>query len=809
VTPADPLYAQQWHFALLGDIETIWNEVTGAGVSVYVADDGVQWTHPDLAANYDASRHFSFGGITYDPMPPTGNDGHGTSVAGLIAAAANGTGGVGVAHGAQVTGLDFLSGNPFLPLDAEFAAMGWARNFDIMSNSWGAFPAFDASLSLTNPASWDAIVAGIFATVSAEGRGGLGTIIVQAAGNDQWNAQGEGLQAARHTISVAATGPTGQVTSYSSFGANIVVAAPAAAVTTDLVGEGGYNRSGDADPLPLAYTSTFGGTSAATPVVSGVVALMLDANPALGWRDVHDILANSARLTGSTFGGPGTGHEIGAWQSLGTLGTWNGGGQTYHLSYGYGMVDAFAATRMAEVWHLFGPAETSANEVSHTVAHSGGPVRIPPGSGTRGTVNLPFAVGADIEIDSVYVTLALSHSYMGDLDIFLITPDGKAVQLFFSQHGAPGPGSLDWTFGVAGLKGYSSQGTWTLQIVDKATFDTGTLTAASLTFFGGAASADDTYHFTSDFLTVATVEPERRTLTDGDGGTDWLNLAAIAQNVSLNLAAGGQLRVGGTFWAEMAAGSDVFENAVTGDGNDSLLGNTLGNHLVGMRGDDTLSGLGGDDRLEGGAGNDSLLGGAARDTLYGGDGNDTLGGGSHNDELFGGAGNDLMDGNTANDRLRGEGGNDTLAGGTGNDTLWGGAQADRLSGGDGGDVLIGDGGNDRLFGGEGNDTLRGGLGNDILEGGPGNDLLSGAAGTDRFVFAPGSGRDTISDFEDNIDRLHLSPGLWGGGLTAAQVVAQFATATAGGVLFGFAGGETILVQGVADPGLLANDIVIV
>ncbi len=808
MTPTDPLYAQQWHFALIGDIERIWDDYTGAGVSVYVVDDGVQTTHPDLAANYDASKHFRYGGVPFDPTPLASGDAHGTAVAGLIAAPANGVGVVGVAHGARITGVNFLSDTQYRSEAIAIASLAWAAHFDVMSNSWGSMPDFSADTSLDMPGAFDAQAAAVFATAAATGRGGLGTVIVQAAGNDGLNAQGEGISVSRHTVSVAATDDAGHVTYYSNFGANILIAAPAAEVTADLVGNAGYNRTGDSDPLPTAYTSQFGGTSAATPVVSGVVALMLQANPGLGWRDVQDILASSAALTGSPFGGPPMGHEVGPWASLGTLGTWNGGGHAYHLSYGYGMVDAFAAVRMAEVWSLFGPAETSANEVVHSVSYSGGGLRIPAGSRSVGTTTLALAVAADIEIDSVYVTLSLTHSAFVDLDIFLVAPDGKALPLFFTNDGYEfvGSGSLTWTFCVDGLRGYSSLGTWSVRIVDNLAGDTGILSAATLTFHGGAASADDTYHFTADFPTLAAAEPDRRTLTDPDGGTDWLNLAAIAGNVTLNLAAGGQLRVDGAFWARMAAGADRFENAVTGDGHDSVTGNGLGNHLVGMRGNDTLAGLGGDDSLEGGAGDDSLLGGSGRDTLEGGVGDDTLDGGSFNDSLLGGDGNDLIFGGSANDRAAGGAGRDSIHGGTGDDTLRGGAQADHIRGDEGRDLLSGDGGNDLLFGGPGSDTLRGGAGNDTLDGGAGNDVLFGGTGADSFLFAPGSGGNTVADFEDNVDRLVLNQALWGGGLTAAQVVAQFAAPVAGGVLFAFPGGETILVQGVAVPATLIDDI---
>eukprot|EP01031_Cornospumella_fuschlensis_P053043 gene53043-64799_t len=96
-TPTDPLFAQQWHLPMIGNIRKIWDEYTGVGVTVAVYDDGVQFTHADLAANYNAAAHFRFNGVTYAPTPNTSADAHGTACAGIIAAVDNnGRGGVGV-----------------------------------------------------------------------------------------------------------------------------------------------------------------------------------------------------------------------------------------------------------------------------------------------------------------------------------------------------------------------------------------------------------------------------------------------------------------------------------------------------------------------------------------------------------------------------------------------------------------------------------------------------------------------------------------------------------------------------------------
>ena len=91
------------------------------------------------------------------------------------------------------------------------------------------------------------------------------------------------------------------------------------------------------------------GTSFATPMVSGVVALMYEANPNLGWRDVQSILANSARHVGSEIGSGPAFDERYAW-GWNDANTWNGGGLHFSNDYGYGLVDALAAVRLAETW---------------------------------------------------------------------------------------------------------------------------------------------------------------------------------------------------------------------------------------------------------------------------------------------------------------------------------------------------------------------------------------------------------------------------------------------------------------------------
>ncbi len=708
-TPTDPLYPDQWHFGLIGDIETIWKEFSGQGVHVAVYDTGVQYTHPDLAANYDASMHFTFDGITYDGAPLDGTAGHGTACAGLIGAVAdNGVGGTGVAWGVTLTSVDYLNQIYGQAADIYAAAMLWAANFDIMSNSWGYTPGFYGYLNPNDPSSNAAIDLPIYEQVCATGRDGLGTIIVQAAGNQALNANGSGYNATRFTLTIAATEQDGFVADYSNYGASILVAAPASAVTTDMIGGDGYD-SGD-------YTHDFNGTSAATPTVSGVVALMLEAAPGLGWRDVANILAASASHTGSALGGGGSGFEHGSWDLMNGS-QWNGGGTMFHASYGYGMVDAFAAVRMAEAWGtLYGRAQTSANEKSDVVSYVGAAVNIP--DSNLGTAEIDLVSTSNIRIESISVSVTINHTDGSDLRISLVAPDGTVIELFARDGDSfTFDGGVTWTFGVESLRDYSAAGSWSVLVSDEAAADIGTITGFEIEFFGTKDTKDDVYTFTDDYAALAAVEASRLTIEDFNGGIDWLNFAAIADKLRVNMAHGGEVRFGSVV-AQIGGTLDKFENLYAGDGNDAIKGNRLGNQVIGARGNDALFGKDGSDDVDGGAGRDRLFGDGGRDTLHGGDGADTLAGGA------------------------------------------------------------------------------------------GSDRLIGNGGDDRFDFGTGLGGDVVLDFNHNADVLAFDAAIWGGGMTAAQVVNTFASVIGGEVVFDFGGGNTVTLAGYGSLVGLAGDLIL-
>lgn len=676
----DPELMRQWHLKRLGDIGTIWNDFTGKGVSVGVYDEGVQSAHWDLDGNYDASKHVVIDGQTFDGGIASGA--HGTSVAGLIAAERNGRGGVGVAYDSKVTGVDiFKSGSSISVNSGDIAdvqsALLQANQFDVVNHSWGGGNSYGTDGSRSNPDSFSAFLAQTFEYVAETGRGGLGTITVMAAGNDGLPGQSLAGVTDRHAIAVGAYREVdGAASYYSNSGAHLLVSAPSndyailggtGLVTTDLLGVYGYNWSVDPS-APNDYTDSFGGTSGATPIVSGVVALMLDANENLGWRDVQNILAASAKMpiafqtkqiaigivapeaTGSTdrvdFGLNESWFKLGGAQA-----NWNGGRMHFSNDYGYGAVDAYNAVRMAEVWGLFAGAKTSANEVHETAevavgltAHgdivpyaSDVATRMASEGDISGDyVQKKFTIDSNIALERLDVTIRYENYKNTDVGglfqqegftelflskIKLIAPDGTQSFVTATQQEPSTNDSAEqeFTFGFSGLRGVESKGKWTLQFeTSGAEFDffgspvtiANDLTIKSMTLdmFGAKITTDDVYTYTNEFFTMTDIKGEasRKTLTDSDGGTDWINAAAVSHDVSVSLVGGKTV----TFDGEAAftiGRSTLIENVVTGDGNDTLIGNNLDNFLVAMRGDDVLNGGTGNDWLIGGTGNDRFL----------------------------------------------------------------------------------------------------------------------------------------------------------------------------------------------------------
>jgi subtilisin family serine protease len=259
-TTNDPILASEWHIAKIG-AQTAWNSSTGQNVVVAVIDTGVQLNHPDLYANLVA------GWNAYDNNT-NANDvyGHGTAVAGTIAAMGNnGIGVVGVAYGAKI-----------MPIRATDAAAN--SSFSILASAltWAADHGADvANISFSNLYKSSTMQA---AAQYLRDRGG---VTVVSANN---NAIDENSSNTTTMITVSATDQNDALASFSSWGSMVDLAAPGVTIQTTLWNSGyGWGT----------------GTSFATPIVSGAVALVMAANPNLVPSQVESALFSNATDLGS------------------------------------------------------------------------------------------------------------------------------------------------------------------------------------------------------------------------------------------------------------------------------------------------------------------------------------------------------------------------------------------------------------------------------------------------------------------------------------------------------------------------------
>ncbi len=771
---SNPMLSQAQFWSLNHDgggsanFEAAWSYATGSGIRVGIIDEGVNFTHLDLAPSYLST-------LQYDPRDPVGkwdarpddaDQTHGTEVAGVIGGSIdNEIGTIGAAPDAAISA-SYLRFGSNVAMSELVGVLSSQQRFHVANNSWGFTAAFADNFSTGQ---FDAFAAAIDGTV-AQGRGGLGTVMVVAAGNGKMMIGGENFgddsnfhnfSNSRKVISVGAHDIDGQSAFFSSPGTNVLISAPGVGLVTTT----GNDQGSDAS----SYVS---GTSFAAPLVSSAVALMLEANPELGYRDVQEILAITANPTvaGSVVNGAGN---------------INGGGMLFSREMGFGALDAEAAVKLARFWDK---RSTAANE-----DHLSGEFTLPSGFDTRSqTLQVTIAPGAaDFSVDFVELSLEISDLDLKKLSIELISPDGTSALIAPNLNAAGASTYLDFTFSSVASWGENPYGTWTLKLTHSDPSRGFAVLDAGLDIYGDVTGGDDTHYFTNAFGRLAAHDAARAIVSDNGGTIDTLNFAAASQALTLDLGGRTASKLGDA--AIKLAGS--FTDVIGTSADDIISGNARDNRLVGDRGDDRLAGGGGADVLDGGSGIDTAdysaapsavgidlargvhSGEARGDTFISierfvlsehgdvftaaanvaadvsaGRGADRLTGSSRADHLDGGSGRDVIKGKAGADTIFGGGGRDKLVGNSGKDKLYGGAGSDVLKGGAGKDKLDGGAGRDKLKGGAGADVLKGGAGRDVLEGGAGKDKLTGQKGADQFVFKSlkdspaGGGHDTITDF---------------------------------------------------------------
>uniref|UniRef100_A0A1A8S969 Furin (Paired basic amino acid cleaving enzyme) b n=3 Tax=Nothobranchius TaxID=28779 RepID=A0A1A8S969_9TELE len=461
--PTDPDFPKQWYLSnpTHQDLNTkaAWAQgYTGKGVVVTILDDGVEKDHPDLISNYDPEASYDVNDGDADPQPrytQRNENRHGTRCAGEVAAAANnGVCGVGVAYNAKIGGVRMLDGEVTDVVEARSLSLN-PQHIHIYSASWGPE---DDGKSLDGPAKMakEAFLQGI-----TKGRSGLGSIFVWASGNggrEQDSCNCDGYTNSIYTLSISSTTESGNVPWYSEPCSSTLA-------TTFSSGNPGEKQIVTTD-LRQKCTDSHTGTSASAPLAAGIIALALEANMNLTWRDMQHLVVRTSL----------PGHLIaGDWKT-------NGVGRRVSHSYGYGLLDAGAMVVLAQNWTALGPQ----HQCVHTMLAESRDV------GNK----LVFSKSVDAcwgrpeyvrSLEHVQARLTLSHNQRGKLAIHLISPLGTRSTLLFPRpNDYSSEGFNDWAFMSTHSWDEDPQGEWTLEIENMAPHerDYGVLSQFTLILWG-------------------------------------------------------------------------------------------------------------------------------------------------------------------------------------------------------------------------------------------------------------------------------------------------------------------------------------
>ncbi|MFM2063810.1 MAG: hypothetical protein RLZZ507_3481 [Cyanobacteriota bacterium] len=504
--PSDSLYPQQWYLHhnsgnQLGigshiSVEQAWDITRGVrSVVVAVVDDSFDLHHPDFQGMGKIVAPRDLKENDFLPLPGEKETSHGTACAGIAVAEENGQGIVGVAPGCALMPIRTTG---YLDDESIEDIFNWAieNSASVISCSWGASAVY-FPLSLRQKAA--------ITRAATQGRNGKGCVIVFAAGNanrpingtineQNWPKnilQGQtnwlsGFAIHPDVITVSASTSLNKKAAYSNWGTNISVCAPSnnappgmwfqetgfvytqPTITTALSGLGMFttDQMGAAGYDPGNFTNNFGGTSSATPVVAGVAALILSANPNLTAQQVNRILQE----TTDKIVDPETDLQLGL-----RGGTYDSNGHC--IWFGYGKVNAAKAVRAAQQLRMVvsGVNRQLRGENKSQIAI--------PDNEKRG-IRSAIAVNENVTIADIQVSVNIWHDFLGDLEVYLIAPNNQQVLLQSRTLGRQT--QLEQTYTVRShpvlqqLLSLVARGNWQLQVIDNSPEDVGKLNSWEL-----------------------------------------------------------------------------------------------------------------------------------------------------------------------------------------------------------------------------------------------------------------------------------------------------------------------------------------
>ena len=471
--------------------------ITGSGVIVAVIDDGLELTHEDLVDNI-VTGSYDFDNLDENPVYEPLEGSHGVAVAGIIAAKGfNGIGIRGVAPNASLIGYNLIADESYYISD--------------QIKSWGIDPPIPVSASIFNMSygagsndtyDFEDFLRSDLEAALEQGtttlRDGKGGVYIQSAGNEFadyakeksgvscgvnltcYSMANDNYHSVPYIMTVGSLSANGIKTNYSSTGPGLWVTGfggrgngvvPGIMTTDDSGCDKGYvstnsennypnprtpfnSADGHPENLNCNYLSTFSGTSASAPGVSGVVALILEANPNLSWRGVKHVLA----YTSVPIDLNRTYEQQNIPQYNWTV---NAAGYSHHHWYGFGQVDASAAVTYAQSFN----SDSLGNFFTTGYIDSGTTIQMQDLVGTVIEIPVTKPQNSSGIVEHVRLTIAFEHSIPYSVGIRLTSPSGTVIPVL-QPYTNLGSSSQTTDIGVVGFYLENMEGTWQVEFID-------------------------------------------------------------------------------------------------------------------------------------------------------------------------------------------------------------------------------------------------------------------------------------------------------------------------------------------------------
>ncbi|EFN62718.1 Neuroendocrine convertase 1 [Camponotus floridanus] len=417
--------------------------ITGRGVRIAILDDGLEYNHDDLRSNYVRNICFEFSFYRIDDEPCSSKiwkNAHGTKCAGEIAMEANNRKcGVGIAFEASIGGIKLLDG--LMNDRVEGEALSYKQELiDIYSASWG--PSDDGE-TLDGPRrlAVEALKRGV-----TKGRNGKGNIYVWASGNggNSDDCGYDGYVGSIYTVAVGSVSQTGKLPWYGE-------RCPALLATTYSSGAY-YDQKIVTTDLKNTCTTNHTGTSASAPLAAGILALALQVNNNLTWRDVQHLMAWSSEYSPLSQN-PG-------WFK-------NAAGFLFNPAFGFGLMNGEALVMASYNWETV-PEKTICvvnmyNTDDFKIAYGNTKHLLFDASNVCRTSESEI-----IFLEHVEIEVNLEYSRRGALEMYLRSPSGTLVQILSSRKWDKSKdGFRKWKFMSVATWGEDPRGIWILYIFDK------------------------------------------------------------------------------------------------------------------------------------------------------------------------------------------------------------------------------------------------------------------------------------------------------------------------------------------------------